>query len=59
MTKDQIKKVILEAVGNPSVGAVAGAADAQAEALFKALNPEVKTKKVEKEIRIEESEETR
>lgn len=59
MTKDQIKKVILEAVGNPSVGAVAKAADVQAEALFNALNPEVKTKKVEKEIRIEESEETR
>ena len=59
MTKDEIKKILLESVGNPVVGKVREASDTQAEALHKALNPEVKTKKVEKEIRIEESEETR
>ncbi len=59
MTKAEIQKILLDAVGNPNVGSVKVASERQAEALFKALNPEVKTKKVEKEIRIEESEETR
>ena len=59
MTKQEIQKILLEAAGNPVVGKVKEASEGQAEALFKALNPEVKTKKVEKEIRVEESEETR
>jgi len=63
MTKDQIKKCMLDAVGNPGVGSVFQAADTMAQAVYDCLNPEVKeTKKAdkaEKEIRITESDETR
>jgi len=63
MTKDQIKKCMLDAVGNPGVGSVFQAADKMAQAVYDALNTEVKenkkTDKVEKEIRITESDETR
>jgi hypothetical protein len=63
MTKDQIKKCMLDAVGNPGVGSVFQAADTMAQAVHDCLNAEVKeskkTEKVEKEIRVEESEETR
>lgn len=63
MTKDEFKKVILDSVGNPVNGVVAEVADKMAQAVFEALNPEVKetkkTYKVEKETREEKSEETR
>jgi hypothetical protein len=66
MTKDQIKKCMLDAVGNPGVGSVYQAADKMAEAVYECLNSEgkevkesKKADKVEKEIRITESEETR
>jgi len=59
MTKEQIEKVLLEAVGNPVVGILKESASKQAEAVWNALNPEPKTKKVEKETRIVEPEETR
>lgn len=63
MTKEQIQKVLLESVGNPTVGPIKAASEKMAEAVFDALNPEVKetkkTYKVEKENRVIESEETR
>lgn len=63
MTKDQIKKCMLDAVGNPVNGVVAESADKMAQAVYDCLNPEVKenkkTAKVEKETRIVESPETR
>lgn len=59
MTKAEIQKILLAAAGNPTVGAVKVASEKQAEALAKAMKPEVKAEKVEKEIRVEESEETR
>jgi len=60
MTKDQIKKCMLDAVGNPVNGVVAESAEAMAQAVYDCLNPETKkTAKVEKETRIVEPEETR
>jgi len=60
MTKDELKKCMLDAVGNPGVGAVYEAADKMAQAVHDCLNPETKkTPKVEKETRIVEPEETR
>lgn len=63
MKKDEIKKCMLDSVGNPGVGSVFEAADKMAQAVYDCLNPEPKeTKKAdkaEKEIRITESEETR
>jgi len=63
MTKEQIKKCMMDAVGNPVNGVVADSAEAMAQAVYDCLNPEVKetkkTYKVEKETREENSEETR
>lgn len=62
MTRSEIQKILLEAVGNPVVGPLKAASTKQAQAVWEALNPEpseAKTKKVEKETRIVESEETR
>jgi len=56
VNKDEIKKVLLEAAGNPVSGAVKEIADAQAEALERKLSP--KSAKA-KETRVVESEETR
>ena len=56
MNKDEIKKIIIQAVGDPGVGPVKEAAEVQAEALAEALSPKkVKTK----ENRVLESDETR
>lgn len=39
MTRDEIAAILGDAVGNPSVGAVAEVIPAMADALDKALNP--------------------
>ena len=60
MDKDQIKRVYLEVLGNPSVGVFAEHADIIAQAIADALNPpEVKKVDSEKEIRLVKPEETR
>lgn len=59
MTKSEIKKVLLEAVGNPTVGVVKEAAEVQAQALYEALNPAPKAEKPKKETASIEPEETR
>jgi hypothetical protein len=53
-TKEQIKKAILDASGNPDTGIVRDNVDAWAEAVWLLDNP-----KSEKEIRVIESKETR
>ena len=58
MTKNEIKKVLLHAVGNPSVGVIKEAAEVQAQAIFDALNP-TKAEKPKKETASIEPEETR
>ena len=59
MTKNEIKKVLLDAVGNPSVGVIKEAAEVQAQAIFDALNPTPKAEKPKKETASIEPEETR
>lgn len=56
-TKEDIKKAILAAAGDPTVGVVAEMADAFAEAVYELDNP--KPKKDTKEIRVDKPEETR
>jgi len=56
MTKDEIKKVLLKAVGDPGVGPVKEAADVQAAALAEVLSPK---KPEKKENRVLETDETR
>ena len=57
MTKNEIKKILLEAAGYPVSGGVAQIADKQAEAIHKALNQ--KAEKPAKETASIEPEETR
>jgi len=59
MKKDEIKKIILEAAGNPVSGIVKEIADVQAEALAKKLNGETKKSPTPKETRVVEPDETR
>lgn len=59
MTKEQILKIILNAVGNPSSGAIKQHSDAMAEALAKELNGEKKKAPTPKETRVIEPDETR
>lgn len=60
MDKDQIKRVYLEVLGNPSVGVFVEYADIIAQAIADELNPaEVKKVDSEKEIRLIKPEETR
>lgn len=56
MTKDQIKKILLDVCGNPGVGPIKECADAQAAAIAEALSPK---KQEKKENRILETDETR
>ncbi len=65
MTKAQIKKIILDTMGNPVSGSWAKNADAVAEAIIQATQ-EVKTEKAntktdtaQKEVRVEDAEEIR
>lgn len=57
MTKNEIKKILLEAAGYPVSGGVAQIAETQAEAIHKALNQ--KAEKPVKETANIEPEETR
>jgi len=59
MTKNEIKEILLNAVGNPTSGAVKQAAEVQAQALHEAMNPTVKAEKPKKETASIEPEETR
>lgn len=55
MNKKEIEEIILKAVGNPESGALVENASAMAQALFKALNPEVKEEKEERIIKPKET----
>lgn len=54
MTRDQLRKVIGDAVGNPASGSVAAALDEIADAVDQALNAKPKAEK-----RVVEPDETR
>lgn len=56
-TREDIKKAILAAAGNPDSGVVAEMADVMADAVYELDNP--KPKKDTKEIRVDKPEETR
>lgn len=45
MTREQLRKVIADAVGNPAAGSVAAAIDTIADAVEAALNPKAKAEK--------------
>jgi len=59
MNKDQIEKIILNSVGNPSSGAIKQYSDVMAEALAKELNGEKKKAPTPKETRVIQPDETR
>jgi len=55
MTKDEIKKILLDVCGNPGVGPIKECADAQAEALAAALSPKKAEKKENRVLDIDET----
>jgi len=55
MTKDEIKKILLDAVGNPGVGPVKESAEVQAAALAEALSPKKAEKKENRVLDIDET----
>jgi len=59
MTKDEIQKIILDSVGNPSSGAIKQYSELMAEAIAKELNGETKKAPTPKETRVIEPDETR
>lgn len=58
-TKDDIKKAILKAAGNPVTGVIADLADAMADAVYTLDNPSPKAGVPSAEKRIVEPQETR
>ena len=60
MNKEEIKKTILDATGNPESGIIKDTADLIAEAIYKELNKtEVSSYQQDKEIRVTKVSETR
>jgi hypothetical protein len=55
MDKKEIEKIILQAVGNPESGLLKENSSSMAQALFTALNPEVKSKPKKEAQEISES----
>jgi hypothetical protein len=55
MDKKEIEKIILQAVGNPESGLLKENSSSMAQALFTALNPEVKSKPKKEVQEISES----